>query len=250
MRGQRRSGTLSSNPGDKGSPWNSPDHASIREWPADERPREKLIRLGAGGLTDTELLAILLRTGTGRSTAVDLARSLLTALKDLPAIGRCTAPELMRLKGIGSAKAVELIAAYEIGRRVQASSGTQRIVLRSPDDVAHRMVPLLRDRRTESFVVLMLQADNSLKTEVELTHGTLNASVVHPREVFKAAIDNGAASIVVVHNHPSGNPEPSREDIEITRQLAEAGKVIGIPLHDHVIVASGGFTSLAERGLL
>jgi len=156
----------------------------------------------------------------------------------------------MRIKGIGAAKAVELLAAFEIGRRAQASNGGEKIILRSPDDVARRMVPLMRDRRTETFVVLLLNTDNSLKAEVELTRGTLNASLVHPREVYKAAIDNIAASIIVVHNHPSGNPEPSREDIEITRQLAEAGKIIGIPLHDHLIVALGGHTSLAERGFL
>jgi DNA repair protein RadC len=156
----------------------------------------------------------------------------------------------MRQRGIGPAKALELLAAFEIGRRAQAEHEHERPVFRSPQDVARRMVPLLRDRTTEVFYVLIMDSKNALKIDVELSIGTLNASLVHPREVYKVAIDNGAAAIIVVHNHPSGNPEPSTEDIDITRQLAEAGKIIGIPLHDHLIVAGEQYTSHAERGLL
>jgi len=156
----------------------------------------------------------------------------------------------MRMKGIGQAKAVELLAAFEIGRRVQGSSPEETVIIRSPEDAAQRVVPMLRDKPHEVFIVLLLDSKNGLTHEQELTVGTLNASLVHPREVFKLAIDHRAASVIVAHNHPSGNPEPSAEDIAVTRQLADAGKVVGIPLHDHLIVAGESFTSLAERGLV
>jgi DNA repair protein RadC len=221
----------------------------IKDWPEGERPREKLLRRGAQALSDAELLAILIRSGTRKHTALDLARSILTKERSLRSIGGCTAQELMRLKGIGEAKAVELLAAFEVGRRVETAGTGEKAVIRSPEDAARVMIPVLREQTVEHFYVLVLDAMNGLKTFLQVTAGTLNASLVHPREVYKPAIDHRAASIIVVHNHPSGNPEPSREDVEITRQLADAGKVMGIPLHDHIIVAGDRFTSLAERGL-
>jgi DNA repair protein RadC len=233
---------------DKGKP--APGHVRIKDWPAEERPRERMLRLGPQALSDTELLALLIRAGTRDRTAIDLARSILADAQTLRGLAARNARELTRLKGIGNAKAVELLAALEIGRRVEAFEETAKCVIRNPADVAHRMIPLLRDRPAEVFFVLALDAKNGLKAEFELSHGTLNASLVHPREVFKAAIDNLAASIIVVHNHPSGNPEPSREDIEITKQLAETGRIVGIPLHDHLIVAGNSYTSMAEKGLL
>ncbi len=225
-------------------------HTKIKDWPANERPREKLLHRGPRALSDAELLAILIRAGTGKYTALDLARKMLTQERNLRAIGGKTAQELMRMKGVGEAKAVEILAAFEIGRRLQGTKEEEKIVIRSPEDVAQFMIPRLRDRTKEVFVVLVLDSKNGLKHEVELSEGTLNASLVHPREVFKVAIDHLAASIIVVHNHPSGNREPSREDIDITKQLVESGKIVGIPLHDHVIVAGDGYTSFAERGIL
>ena len=225
-------------------------HTKIKDWPANERPREKLLQRGPRALSDAELLAILIRAGTGKYTALDLARKMLTQERNLRAIAGKTAQELMRMKGVGEAKAVEMLAAFEIGRRLQGTKEEEKIVIRSPEDVAQFMIPRLRDRTKEVFVVLVLDSKNGLKHEVELSEGTLNASLVHPREVFKVAIDHLAASIIVVHNHPSGNREPSREDIDITRQLVESGKIVGIPLHDHVIVAGDGYTSFAERGIL
>lgn len=225
-------------------------HTKIKDWPANERPREKLLQRGPRALSDAELLAILIRAGTGKYTALDLARKMLTQERNLRAIAGKTAQELMRMKGVGEAKAVEMLAAFEIGRRLQETKEEEKIVIRSPEDVAQFMIPRLRDRTKEVFVVLVLDSKNGLKHEVELSEGTLNASLVHPREVFKVAIDHLAASIIVVHNHPSGNREPSREDIDITKQLVESGKIVGIPLHDHVIVAGDGYTSFAERGIL
>ncbi|MFN0157837.1 MAG: DNA repair protein RadC [Bacteroidota bacterium] len=227
-----------------------PYHTRIKDWPEDERPREKLLNKGPSMLSDAELLAIIIRTGFGKHTALDLARKVLTDERSLRSVAMKTPNELMRLKGIGKAKAVELLAAFEIGRRVEGTKDEEKVIIRAPEDVARLMGPKLRERTTESFYVLLLDSMNGLKQTIELTSGTLNASLVHPREVFKTAIDHRAASVVVVHNHPSGNREPSREDIEITRQLKEAGTIVGIPLHDHIIIAGDGFTSLAERGIL
>lgn len=225
-------------------------HVPIKDWPADERPREKLLKHGPAALTDAELITLLIRTGTGKYSAFDLAKDLLGERTTLRDIARKTPAELMRLKGIGRAKAVELIAAFEIGRRIESMPREERVIIRAPEDAAGVMIPKLRDLSTEEFHVLVLDAQNGLRQAVKLTTGTLNASLVHPREVFKTAIDHRAAAIIVVHNHPSGNPEPSHEDIEITHQLVASGKTLGIPLHDHLIISGGTFTSLAERGIL
>ncbi|HEX9656875.1 MAG TPA: DNA repair protein RadC [Bacteroidota bacterium] len=222
----------------------------IKDWPEDERPREKLLRQGASVLSDGELLALLIRSGTGKETAIDLGRRILTEQRSLRNIAGMSANELMRIHGIGEAKAVELLAAFELGRRVQGAKLEDRTTIRSPEDVFRVLQPRLRDLKKEVFYVLLLDSKNGLQREQEVTSGTLNASLVHPREVFKPAIDFLAASVIVVHNHPSGNPEPSAEDKEITKQLVEAGKILGIPLHDHIIIAGNGYTSLAERGLL
>jgi DNA repair protein RadC len=222
----------------------------IKDWPLSERPREKLLKNGPAAMSDAELLAILIRTGTGKRTALDLAQLLLSKERSLRAIGMRSASELMRMPGIGSAKAVELLSAFEIARRIQCTPDDSPTIIRSPEDVRNLMGPKLRDLTREVFHVLVLDSRNAVKDDVELSRGIVNASLVHPREVFKIAIDRLAAAVVVVHNHPSGNAEPSREDLEITNQLADAGFLLGIPLHDHVIIAGTGYTSLAERGVL
>ena len=222
----------------------------IKDWPSEERPREKLLLHGAHSLSEAELLAILIREGTRSANVLDVAKSIISDRRSLRSIARMTASELMRLKGIGQAKAITLLAAFEIGRRIQSSESEPKAFIRTPEDVARRMVPRLRDLTREEFVVLLLDSQNALQREEHVTVGTLNSSVVHPREVFKPAIDFKAASVIVVHNHPSGNKEPSHEDIEITKQLVEAGKILGIPLHDHVIVAGEAYTSFADRGLI
>jgi len=221
---------------------------NIRDLPQDDRPREKLLRFGPAALTDAELLAAAIRTGTGGLTALDLAHAILKEHGSLRRIAGLNPQELQRIRGIGQAKSAELVASFEIGRRVQGVQAGEQPILRSPGDVAGVMIPLLRDAQCEKFHVLVLDSKNGLLRNIELTSGTLNASLVHPREVFKAAIDNRAASVIVVHNHPSGSREPSREDIEVTRQLAETGRIIGIPLHDHVIIAGNSYVSLAEKG--
>jgi DNA repair protein RadC len=199
-------------------------------------------------MSDAELLAILIRTGNRAQTALDLASGMLQGGRGLAGLARRNARELMRVEGIGEAKALGILAAFELGRRLQADSGGRRTPLRTPEDAARLVIPRLRDLTHEVFAVLVLDTQNVVLATVELSHGTLNASLVHPREVFKAAIDHVGAAVLVVHNHPSGNPEPSGEDIAITHQLAEAGKILGIPLHDHLIVGGNGYVSLAERG--
>jgi DNA repair protein RadC len=227
-----------------------PERRGLRWWPASERPRERLIRNGPEGLSDAELLAIVLRSGSGAASAVELAGSMLQQAGSLQGLARKNIFELQRVPGIGSAKAAEIQAAFELGRRLQAAAGGARPVIRTPDDAAGVLLPRLRDLTIESFVVVVLDTANAVIASAELSRGTLNASLVHPREVFKFAIDRRGAAVIVGHNHPSGNPDPSREDVEITRQLVEAGKVIGIPVHDHLIIAGNRYTSFAERGLL
>lgn len=225
-------------------------HAAIPHWPKEARPREKLLRSGPAALSDADLLAILLRTGSGRVTAVDLAATLLREIGSLQRLASRPPQELRRFRGIGEAKALALVAAFEIGRRTSAPERTDRLQISSPEVVASLFQPLLRDTGHEVFMVLLLDSANHLLREVTVTTGILNSSLVHPREVFRPAILEPAASVILLHNHPSGNPEPSAEDIAITRQLVDAGRIFGIPVHDHVIVTADAYTSFAERGIL
>jgi len=226
----------------------SGSRGAMRRWPAGERPREKLLRHGAQTLSEAELLAILIRTGNRARTALDIACGILDTEGGLPGLARRNACELMRVEGVGAAKALGILAAFELGRRLQADTGGKRAPVRTPGDAARLLIPRFRDLTHEVFAVLVLDAQNAVVATIELSVGTLNASLVHPREVFKAAVDHVGAAVIVVHNHPSGNPEPSGEDIAITHQLAGAGKILGIPLHDHLIIAGNGYVSLAERG--
>lgn len=218
----------------------------ISEWPEDDRPRERLLNIGADQLSDAELLAILLRTGRKGMTAVDLARHLLSGERTLHELARMTSHALHNL-GIGESRSAILSAAFEIGRRV-AATGRDQEAIHGPEDVEKIFGPKLRDLTQEEFWVLPLSSANRLLRPARVTVGTLNASLVHPRECFRPAIERAAAAVVFVHNHPSGNAEPSAEDLAITRQLVEAGKVLGIPVHDHVIISGPSYTSLAERG--
>lgn len=225
-------------------------HSKITDWPADERPREKLIRHGPDSLSDAELLAIIFRNGTGKITAVDLAKTIISEYRTLGQLAMRGVQDVCRFRGMGTAKAASLIAAFEIGRRVAAVDRTGRQQIRSPEDVVRIFQPVLRDKQQEVFMVLLLDSANHLLRDLQVTSGILNSSLVHPREVFRGAINEPAASVILLHNHPSGNPEPSAEDIQITKQLVEAGKIIGIPVYDHIILAGNLSTSFAERGLL
>jgi len=220
----------------------------IKDWPPEDRPREKLLKLGAGGLTDAELLALFIGSGTDGVTAVDLARSILTARGGLEEMASLGIAELQKYKGIGAARGARILAAFEIGRRVQAPRSRKAYKIAGPGDVASRLIPVFRDARQEEFHVLLLDSANRVIRDAAISRGTLNASLVHP--VFKTAVDHLAAGVVLAHNHPSGEPAPSAEDRAVTRQIVEAGKTMGIPVLDHVIIAGDRFYSFAQEGLI
>ncbi len=222
----------------------------ITDWPEEERPREKLMAMGPGELSDSELLAILFRTGSRQYTAVDLAKTVLKEFGSLHQLAEVNYKKLFRLKGIGPAKAVTLAAVFEIARRIASLPRQQKLKISSPEVVFRKYGPQLSAYKKEVFLVLLLNSANLLMKEYKISEGTLNASLVHPREVFHPAISDLAASIILVHNHPSGVPNPSREDRQITRQLVEAGKVLDIPVLDHVIIGADGFFSFREEGLI
>ncbi len=230
-------------------------NSAIHTWAEGERPREKLLARGASALSDAELVALIFGSGTttknGPVSAVDLGRALGKSFGSLFRISKREVKELTRLVGIGPAKAAQLAAAFEIGRRVETGrSSEERIQVTSPADVANHFGPMLRDKPVEEFWIVLLNTANVITGYQSLTTGGLAASIVEPRAVFRRAMLDNAAAIICMHNHPSGNPEPSREDVAITKQLVEAGKLMGIPVHDHVIIAGAGYTSLAERGLM
>ncbi len=226
----------------------------INQWHVADRPREKLLQKGATALSDAELIALIFGTGTrtkaGPLSAVELGRALLRTYSSMHRLSLRDVKELMQVTGIGPAKAVQLIAAFEIGRRAEAQRSGERVQVNSPADVAKVFAPSMRDLPREVFKVVLLNTANVIMGDFNASEGGLAASIVEPRLVFKRAILEDAAAVICLHNHPSGNPEPSREDIRVTRQLIDAGKLMGIPVHDHLIIAGTTYTSFAERGLM
>lgn len=223
----------------------------VRELPRSDRPRERLWELGPAALTTAELIAILVGTGGPDGDALALAGQLLGSgggsLRRLA--GRPPA-EWMHLAGVGPAKAGRIVSALELGRRLGAEQRPLAARIRSPEDVVRLVGPRLRDLAVEEFRLLALDSQSRVLREVLVTRGLLNSSLVHPREVFRAAIAEAAAGVVLVHNHPSGDPTPSPEDRAVTRQMVAAGELLDLPVYDHVIVAGDRFTSFATAGLL
>jgi DNA repair protein RadC len=213
---------------------------------APERPRERLLAHGAAALANPELLALLLRTGTRGRSATQLAHHLLA--NGLGALAQAAPGELAAIGGIGPAKAATLLAAFELGRRIAAKPLQRGERIGSPEDVHRHFHARLRDAPAEEFHIVLLDARHRVLRSVLTSQGTLTASLVHPREVFRPALREAAAALVLVHNHPSGDPTPSTEDRQITRRLARAGALLGIPVLDHVIVADRGYASLREQG--
>jgi DNA repair protein RadC len=222
----------------------------IPRWPKNERPRERLLQDGPQHLTEAELLGILLGKGTRKKTAIDLARELLDRYQSLQRLFSRSPSELTTVKGIGPAKAAILSAAFELVRRIQSRKDADRPLFKRSSDVAGHYLPLMRDLRKEVFKVLLLNRANRFIKEVSISEGTLDASVVHPRDVFKEALLEPAAAVILIHNHPSGNPSPSDEDLRITKQLVEAGRLLGIKVYDHIILAGESYRSLADEGLI
>jgi DNA repair protein RadC len=224
----------------------------IKQWPVEERPREKLLARGPQALSDAELLALVLRTGdaSSRTTAIDQARLLLSRFGSLRSLSAASAAELQEVKGVGKAKAAELQAVFELARRFGEERMRPGDRYTSPEEVFQHFLPRLRDHKREVFLALLLDSKNRLLREVRISEGSLTASIVHPREVFAAVVRDSAAAVLLVHNHPSGDPTPSREDREISIRLKEAGELMGVRVLDHIIIGDEGYVSLADRGLL
>jgi len=234
----------------KYTPVPEPEYKAIREWREDERPRERLMMHGPAILSDAELLAILIGQGTRKFSAVDVAKEILNKYQNLRNLASIDFSEFKQIRGVGNAKAVILLAAIELSRRIQAEPLDEKKLIRTPEDVAKYYMPRFMGARTEKFLTLLLNSANQVFREVTISEGSLNASIAQPREVFRLAITESAASIILLHNHPSGNPEPSREDIAITKKLKEAGQLMEIDVVDHIILAGNNFTSFAKRGLI
>lgn len=221
----------------------------IKELPAEERPRERLARAGEGALSTAELLAIILRTGVGGENVLALASRLLACYNGLPGLARASFAELQAEKGLGTAKTAQLKAALELGRRMLLASPEDRFIVRSPADVAQLLMAEMAHLEQEHFRTLYLDTRNRLLGSDTLYVGSLNASHIRVGEVFREAVKRNCASLIVAHNHPSGDPTPSPEDVEVTRQLVAAGNLLGIEVLDHLIIGQQRFVSLRERGL-
>jgi DNA repair protein RadC len=226
-----------------------PKTPMIREMPSAERPRERLAKRGAGSLKTAELLAILFRTGTRSRNAVELAEMILSKFGSLRSMARASIKELEAHEGIGFAKAVEIQAAFELGQRLAAEGALENPTIKSSVDVARLMGPEMQALDREHFKILLLNTKNQVIQIYTVSVGSLNASIVHPRECFRPAIAAQANAIILVHNHPSGDVEPSNEDKNLTRRLVSAGEIVGIKVLDHVIIAGNRHLSLMEKGV-
>ncbi|MCC6750921.1 MAG: DNA repair protein RadC [Deltaproteobacteria bacterium] len=225
--------------------------ASGAAWLGGERPRERLSRAGAEALDDAELLALVLGTGgRGSGGVLALSQALLARFGGLEGLQRCRAVELQTLAGVGWARASALVAVMELGRRSLALAQRPGPRVTGARDAYHWFRPHLASRRQEVFVVLSLDAKHRPLAVLQVAQGSVSSVEVHPREVFAPAVREQAAAVIVAHNHPSGDPEPSAEDRELTRRLRQAGQILGIPVLDHLVVARGTYTSFAERGWL
>ncbi|MCQ2551384.1 MAG: DNA repair protein RadC [Clostridia bacterium] len=221
----------------------------IKELPLDERPIEKAIKYGLDKLSNVELLALIIHTGTKERSAKELAEEILSKDKDgIRHLANCEVEELEELEGIGPAKAARILASVELGKRVANWTGPERYI-RSSEDAADLLMEDMRYLMKEFFKVILLNSKGKLITVDTVSVGELNAASVHPREVFSKAIKRGAAAIVLAHNHPSGDPTPSSEDINTTKRLIEVGSLMGIPVLDHVIIGDGKFSSLRRQRL-
>lgn len=219
----------------------------ILDMQKDERPRERLIKNGASALSDSELLAIILRTGSKKENVINLSQRILGEY-NIKQLSQINPTQLMKIHGIKESKATQISACFEIARRLESFNSVEKPKISSPEDVYRRLFPRMRELKKEMFIELCLDTKNQILKEEVISVGSLNANVVHPREVFKLALTESAAHIIVAHNHPSGDPTPSREDIEITKKLVETGNIMGITVLDHVIIGDGRHFSMKEAG--
>jgi DNA repair protein RadC len=225
-----------------------PDPRRVGDLPAEERPRERLARLGPAALSNRELLAVVLGTGSRESSVLDLSGRLLS--EGLRELAGCGLPDLEQRPGLGPAKAGRVLAALELGARLASEPSAAVLEFRAPVEAARYLLPRYAHRSVETFGLLALDVRRRLRREVVVSVGCLTSSLVHPREVFAAAVAARAAALVLFHNHPSGDPEPSAEDLGLTRRLAQAGQLMGIEVLDHLVLGAGRFVSLKDRGVL
>jgi len=222
----------------------------IKELPVHERPRERLERLGPEALSDAELLAIILRTGKQGVSAVGLANRILLKFRDLKSLAAASLEQLCQIDGIGPAKAIQIKAAFDIAKRLSQFRPEEKPVIRSSRDVFALLADEMRLQEKECFKALYLDVKNRVKKVETISVGTLSASLVHPREVFKSAVRDACAAIIIVHNHPTGDPTPSSHDTETTERIKAAGKVLGIELLDHIIIGEGKYFSYKDKDLI
>jgi DNA repair protein RadC len=220
----------------------------IKDLPSDERPRERLVSFGAGALSNAELIAIILGSGNSKENILDLSKRLLKK-NDLRSLSQLSVSELRKNFGIGEAKACQIVACFELGRRFASDKNGNRKRIKTSIDAANLLFAELRDLKREVFKGIYLDAKNKVLREETIFTGSLDMNVIHPREIFKIAIAESAAGIIIAHNHPSGDPSPSKEDIELTLRLKEAGKIIGIDILDHLIIGDW-WISLKEEGMI
>ena len=219
----------------------------IEDMAAEERPSNRLMSNGAASLSNAELLSIILKSGSVAENAINLSQRVLSQF-DLKQLSAVDATQLMKIHGIKSGKATQIVACFELARRLETFDGQSKSKINSPEDVYRRLYPAMRESKKEHFVELCLDTKNQVIREDTISIGSLNANIVHPREVFRTALIESAAHIIVAHNHPSGDPTPSREDIDITKKLVETGKIMGIDVLDHVIIGDCRHFSMKEAG--
>ena len=222
---------------------------TVKEMPEDIRPRERLLQKGAAALNSSELLAILIRTGNRKETAIDMANRILHYCNGLKGLANISIEELSGFQGIGLAKSAQIKAAIELGHRIYKEAGMAKPKITSPLDVVD-LVMEMQFLDKEHFRVISLSTKNHVIGIDEISIGSLNSSIVHPREVFKKALEKSAASVILAHNHPSGDPEPSREDIQVTNRLVKAGEILGIEVLDHIIIGAKRYKSLKELSII
>ena len=219
----------------------------IKDMPLGERPRERLIKSGPKALSDSELLAIILRTGTNGQNAVDLSKELFNVY-DIKSLARIRVNRLKQTFGIGQAKACQIIAAFELGKRLSSFSDGRKLKIQTAKDVAKLIMPEMAHLKKEQLRGVYIDSRNKIIKQETIFTGSLNASIIHPREIFAIALAESAAGLILAHNHPSGDPMPSDEDIEATKQIIEAGKILGIEVLDHIIIGNKRYVSLREKG--
>lgn len=225
-------------------------HSVVREMPESDRPRERLAQVGPEALRDAELIAILFRTGTRATGAVALAEEVLRHFGNLRGLSRASLEEMQQVKGLGQVKAIEVKAALELGKRLVAFTQKDRPRIRSAKDVVDILGVRFSDYEDEHFKCILLTTKNDLIRVVDISRGGLDGTYAVPRDVFRQAVREGASAVILCHNHPSGDPAPSPQDIELTKRLCDAGDLLGVRVHDHVIFGDGRYVSLEERKLM